>query len=217
MAIERTAPLDIKGVDVIRCRIKLWELSAPSLDSTARSASRSSPFLTLAGFCSPCALNSGSQGDILTVIRRLDEHWIEAKSGDKVGVCPLQFTEVSWSAPSGGGGFSPPSLPFTCGSSTDAWTWTIDVDAPPDCRLKVLIGLKMWPLCRGVLKRSAELRGAAASHPSVWDSLRFGGLTVICLCTFWELTSLKSDGKKNVTLPAAGVNVPAYSALVYLL
>lgn len=61
----------------------------------------SSPFLTLAGFCSACALNSGSQGDILTVIRRLDENWIEAKSGDKVGVCPLQFTEVSSSAPSG--------------------------------------------------------------------------------------------------------------------
>ncbi|XP_071773026.2 E3 ubiquitin-protein ligase SH3RF2 isoform X1 [Centroberyx gerrardi] len=33
------------------------------------------------------------KGDILTVIRRVDEHWIEAKVGDKVGVCPLQFTE----------------------------------------------------------------------------------------------------------------------------
>lgn len=41
-------------------------------------------------------LNSASQGDILTVIRRLDEHWIEARLGDKVGVCPLQFTEVSY-------------------------------------------------------------------------------------------------------------------------
>lgn len=110
MAVERMGPSDIKGVDVICCRIKLWELSASSLESTARSASCvsplvhfmcSSPFLTLAGFCSACALNSGSQGDILTVIRRLDENWIEAKSGDKVGVCPLQFTEVSSSAPSG--------------------------------------------------------------------------------------------------------------------
>ncbi|TNM98678.1 hypothetical protein fugu_013242 [Takifugu bimaculatus] len=36
---------------------------------------------------------SFQKGDILTVIRRLDENWIEAKSGDKVGVCPLQFTE----------------------------------------------------------------------------------------------------------------------------
>lgn len=35
------------------------------------------------------------QGDILTVIRRVDENWIEAKLGEKVGVCPLQFTEVS--------------------------------------------------------------------------------------------------------------------------
>nr|XP_019958888.1 PREDICTED: putative E3 ubiquitin-protein ligase SH3RF2 [Paralichthys olivaceus] len=33
------------------------------------------------------------KGDILTVIRRLDEHWIEAKLGDKVGICPQQFTE----------------------------------------------------------------------------------------------------------------------------
>lgn len=39
-------------------------------------------------------LISGLQGDILTVIRRVDEHWIEAKLGDKVGICPLQFTEV---------------------------------------------------------------------------------------------------------------------------
>ncbi|KAM4621144.1 E3 ubiquitin-protein ligase SH3RF2 [Polymixia lowei] len=33
------------------------------------------------------------KGDILTVIRRVDEHWIEAKLGDKVGIFPLQFTE----------------------------------------------------------------------------------------------------------------------------
>ncbi|XP_018531230.1 E3 ubiquitin-protein ligase SH3RF2 [Lates calcarifer] len=33
------------------------------------------------------------KGDILTVIRRVDEHWIEAKLGDKVGICPQQFTE----------------------------------------------------------------------------------------------------------------------------
>ncbi|AWP12227.1 putative E3 ubiquitin-protein ligase SH3RF2 [Scophthalmus maximus] len=33
------------------------------------------------------------KGDILTVIRRVDEHWIEAKIGDKVGICPQQFTE----------------------------------------------------------------------------------------------------------------------------
>lgn len=39
-----------------------------------------------------CAL----QGDILTVIRRVDEHWIEAKLGDRIGICPLQFTEVSF-------------------------------------------------------------------------------------------------------------------------
>ncbi|KAI3351835.1 hypothetical protein L3Q82_020677, partial [Scortum barcoo] len=33
------------------------------------------------------------KGDILTVIQRVDEHWIEAKLGEKVGICPLQFVE----------------------------------------------------------------------------------------------------------------------------
>ncbi|XP_061783914.2 E3 ubiquitin-protein ligase SH3RF2 [Nerophis lumbriciformis] len=35
------------------------------------------------------------KGDILTVIRRVDEHWIEAKLGDRSGICPLQFTELN--------------------------------------------------------------------------------------------------------------------------
>ncbi|XP_054647525.1 E3 ubiquitin-protein ligase SH3RF2 isoform X2 [Dunckerocampus dactyliophorus] len=35
------------------------------------------------------------KGDILTVIRRVDDHWIEAKLGDKSGICPLQFTELN--------------------------------------------------------------------------------------------------------------------------
>ncbi|XP_010767284.1 putative E3 ubiquitin-protein ligase SH3RF2 [Notothenia coriiceps] len=35
------------------------------------------------------------KGDVLTVIRRLDEHWIEAKLGEKVGICPLQFIETN--------------------------------------------------------------------------------------------------------------------------
>lgn len=33
------------------------------------------------------------KGDILTFIRRVDEHWIEGKLGAKVGICPLQFIE----------------------------------------------------------------------------------------------------------------------------
>lgn len=33
------------------------------------------------------------KGDILTFIRRVDEDWIEAKLGEKVGFCPEQFTE----------------------------------------------------------------------------------------------------------------------------
>lgn len=145
---------------------KLWELSAPSLESTASSASCvsplvhfmcGSPFLTLAGFCPACALNSGSQGDILTVIRRLDENWIEAKLGDKVGVCPLQFTEVSSSAPSG---FSL-SLTLACSSSTEVCITDVVANVPPARHLE--IALKLWPLCCVVLKWSAELRRAAAS------------------------------------------------------
>ncbi|XP_062332078.1 E3 ubiquitin-protein ligase SH3RF1 isoform X4 [Osmerus eperlanus] len=33
------------------------------------------------------------KGDLLTVIRRIDDDWIEGKLGDKVGIFPLQFTE----------------------------------------------------------------------------------------------------------------------------
>ncbi|CAL8263379.1 unnamed protein product [Lota lota] len=33
------------------------------------------------------------KADILTVIRRVDDHWIEARLGDKVGILPLQFVE----------------------------------------------------------------------------------------------------------------------------
>ncbi|XP_029020824.1 E3 ubiquitin-protein ligase SH3RF2 isoform X2 [Betta splendens] len=38
------------------------------------------------------------KGDVLTVIRKLDEHWIEAKLGDAVGICPQQFTEPNSAA-----------------------------------------------------------------------------------------------------------------------
>ncbi|XP_077465334.1 E3 ubiquitin-protein ligase SH3RF2-like isoform X2 [Stigmatopora argus] len=38
------------------------------------------------------------KGDLLTVIRRVDEHWIEAKLGDRIGICPLQFTELNSAA-----------------------------------------------------------------------------------------------------------------------
>ncbi|XP_039976353.1 E3 ubiquitin-protein ligase SH3RF2 [Xiphias gladius] len=38
------------------------------------------------------------KGDILTVIRRVDEHWIEARLGDRVGICPQQFTEPNSAA-----------------------------------------------------------------------------------------------------------------------
>ncbi|XP_031413810.1 E3 ubiquitin-protein ligase SH3RF2-like isoform X1 [Clupea harengus] len=34
------------------------------------------------------------KGDVITVIRRVDDSWIEGKLGDRVGIVPLQFTEV---------------------------------------------------------------------------------------------------------------------------
>ncbi|MED6261296.1 hypothetical protein ATANTOWER_003305 [Ataeniobius toweri] len=33
------------------------------------------------------------KGDILTTLGRVDEHWIEARLGGKVGICPRQFME----------------------------------------------------------------------------------------------------------------------------
>ncbi|XP_067104277.1 E3 ubiquitin-protein ligase SH3RF2 isoform X4 [Osmerus mordax] len=38
------------------------------------------------------------KGDLLTVIRRIDDDWIEGKLGDKVGIFPLQFTETNSAA-----------------------------------------------------------------------------------------------------------------------
>lgn len=38
------------------------------------------------------------KGDILTAIRRLDEQWIEAKLGEKVGICPRQLIEPNSAA-----------------------------------------------------------------------------------------------------------------------
>ncbi|XP_012711181.2 E3 ubiquitin-protein ligase SH3RF1 isoform X1 [Fundulus heteroclitus] len=38
------------------------------------------------------------KGDILTAVRRVDEHWIEARLGEKVGICPRQFIEPNSAA-----------------------------------------------------------------------------------------------------------------------
>ncbi|XP_036404376.1 E3 ubiquitin-protein ligase SH3RF2 [Megalops cyprinoides] len=38
------------------------------------------------------------KGDIITVIRRVDENWVEGKLGEKVGIFPLQFTEPNSAA-----------------------------------------------------------------------------------------------------------------------
>lgn len=154
-------------------------------------------------------LNSASQGDILTVIRRLDEHWIEARLGDKVGVCPLQFTEVSYPVKSC---FFFPPRPVACGS-----------DASPGFSLQkgFLIGLKVSPLCCAELELRADLCSAAASAAArcAWDcaSLGFAGLTVVFRCTFClrELTSATAG--RNLTVASIWVNVSPLSAPVYLI
>ncbi|KAF6731332.1 putative E3 ubiquitin-protein ligase SH3RF2 [Oryzias melastigma] len=38
------------------------------------------------------------KGDVLTIFRQADEHWVEAKLGEKVGYCPLQFLEPNSAA-----------------------------------------------------------------------------------------------------------------------
>lgn len=118
LAVEKTWPADTKGVDVTCSRRHSETFWAEcSVSRTTRlcykhlvssvfffcfcffyssSLSASHIVFTLSKFTSlSLLLIPGLQGDILTVIRRVDEHWIEAKLGDKVGVCPLQFTEVS--------------------------------------------------------------------------------------------------------------------------
>lgn len=35
------------------------------------------------------------QDDILTVIRRVDENWAEGMLGDKIGIFPISYVEVS--------------------------------------------------------------------------------------------------------------------------
>lgn len=112
LAVEWTGPADIKGVDVTCCRMNSGLGEFPSwvlrlhrertekllqyFAHYSSSLSRLSPSLTLPpGVQLSLLLLCLLQGDILTVIRRVDENWIEAKLGDKVGVCPLQFTEVS--------------------------------------------------------------------------------------------------------------------------
>ena len=40
-------------------------------------------------------LLSAAQDEILTVIRRIDSNWAEGKLGDKIGIFPISFVEVS--------------------------------------------------------------------------------------------------------------------------
>ena len=38
------------------------------------------------------------QEEVLTVIRKVDENWLEGKKGDKIGIFPTTFVEVSLTA-----------------------------------------------------------------------------------------------------------------------
>ena len=35
------------------------------------------------------------QGEVITVIRRVDENWAEGKLGDRIGIFPLAFVELN--------------------------------------------------------------------------------------------------------------------------
>jgi E3 ubiquitin-protein ligase SH3RF len=42
-----------------------------------------------------CTVDSGHQDEVLTVIRRVDDNWAEGMLGDKIGIFPLLYVEVS--------------------------------------------------------------------------------------------------------------------------
>lgn len=92
---KRTRPADTKGA-YVTCswRNTVSELSAQSLGQAHSVKSILCPVLCVV--FSLLFILCFIQGDILTFIRRVDENWIEAKLGEKVGFCPEQFTEVSF-------------------------------------------------------------------------------------------------------------------------
>jgi hypothetical protein len=42
-----------------------------------------------------CVFISCLQGEVITVIRRVDENWAEGKLGDRIGIFPLAFVELN--------------------------------------------------------------------------------------------------------------------------
>ena len=42
----------------------------------------------------PCTSSSSSQGDILTVTRKIDANWYEGYHGDQKGIFPITYVEV---------------------------------------------------------------------------------------------------------------------------
>lgn len=62
-------------------------------------------------FFSPFMLNMDIKGDVITVIRRVDENWLEGRLGDKSGVFPVRVTEVSLGVSSAVWGNINPAFP----------------------------------------------------------------------------------------------------------
>ncbi|KAG7464806.1 hypothetical protein MATL_G00169530 [Megalops atlanticus] len=78
------------------------------------------------------------KGDIITVIRRVDENWVEGKLGEKVGIFPIQFTEPNSAAAKllekrKGGGTAESRLRTGTGSSAEPAQNRL-VQGPPDDR-----------------------------------------------------------------------------------
>ena len=47
---------------------------------------------------STCTLLRGLQDDVITVIRRVDEHWAEGRLADRIGIFPISFVDFNDSA-----------------------------------------------------------------------------------------------------------------------
>lgn len=95
---RRDVMLSVSECPVSRASTLYYKHLASCLFEIFHSSSFSSSHLFTISSKSRCvSLTSDLQGDILTVIRRVNEHWIEAKFGEKVGICPLQYIEVSLS------------------------------------------------------------------------------------------------------------------------
>ena len=52
------------------------------------------------GFCQQKCKRYWFQGDVISVIRRVDDNWAEGKLNDKIGIFPINFVEMNQAAKS---------------------------------------------------------------------------------------------------------------------